>query len=325
MKSTIKLKNSSILIILALISLLFCLLYMTIEVDRSKQIFIDYAMYIRKPKLWSMLIAAFCIGTASVAFQSVIRNTLVTPCLLGMNSLYSLINTTIYFFIGANSFWVMNKYASFGLNLAIMGTVGTAIYGYLFRKTKSNVLYVILAGTVLANFFGSIQTTLTRIMDPNSYDTLLTKLIAGFSNVNTDILWVATSVCAVIVVVFWRYIRLLDVITLGKDQAINLGVDYNKSIARILLAVVLLIATATAVVGPLSFMGLILSNLARQLFKTYRHFYLLLGSFLLGVILLLGGQILIEHVFAFSTSISVFISMFGGTYFLYLILKNKGA
>lgn len=320
-----KLKQSTILMILACLSLFFCVLYLNVGVDRSKEIFVDYAMYIRKPKLWSMIIAAFCIGTASVAFQSVIRNTLVTPCLLGMNSLYSLINTAIYFFVGGHSVWVLNKYASFGLNLVIMGVAGTAIYGYLFRKTRSNVLYVILAGTVLSNFFGSIQTTLTRIMDPNSYDTLLTKLIAGFNNVNADILLLATVVCIVIVVVFWRYIRLLDVITLGKDQAINLGVDYDKSIARILLAVVLLIATSTAVVGPLSFMGLILSNLARQLFRTYRHFYLLLGSFFLGVILLLGGQMLIEHVFAFSTSISVFISMFGGSYFLYLILKNKGA
>lgn len=250
LKSNVKLKHSTILTILAVIAFLFCVLYMTVEVDRSKQMFIDYAMYIRKPKLWSMVIAAFCIGTASVAFQSVIRNTLVTPCLLGMNSLYSLINTAIYFFVGSGSVWVMNKYASFGLNLVIMGVVGTAIYGFLFRKTKSNVLYVILAGTVLSNFFGSIQTTLTRIMDPNAYDTLLTKLIAGFSNVNTDILLLATVVCAVIVVVFWRYIRLLDVMTLGKDQAINLGVDYDKSVARILLAVVLLIATATAVVGP---------------------------------------------------------------------------
>lgn len=317
--------NRNKLIILALLSLVFCYLYMTVEVDRSKQLFIDYAIYLRKPKLWSMIIAAFCIGAGSVAFQSIIRNTLVTPCLLGMNSLYSLINTAVYFFVGASSFWVMNKYASFGLNLVIMAVVATAIYGYLFRKTKSNVLYVLLAGTVLSSFFGSITSTLTRIMDPNSYDTLLTKLIAGFSNVNTDILFIASALCVLIVLLFWKYIRLLDVISLGKDQAINLGVDYDKSISRILLAVVLLIATATAVVGPLSFMGLILSNLARQLFNTYRHFYLLIGSFLLGIILLVGGQILIEHVFSYSTSISVFISIFGGTYFLYLIIKNKGA
>ena len=314
--------NMVMLICLAIVALVFCYLYMTINVSAK---YPEYAFYIRQPKLWSMLIAAFCIGTASVAFQSVIRNTIVTPCLLGMNSLYSLINTTVYFFLGLGSFFVYNKYAYFSLNLLIMAIVGTAMYGFLFKKTNYNVLYVLLAGTVLTNLFGSMQTTMVRIMDPVTYDTLLSQLIAGFDNVNTDILLMATVLSLLIYVVFWRYIRQLDVICLGKNQAINLGVDYDKSIGRILLSVVLLIAIATACVGPLSFLGLILSNLARQMFRTYRHFYLMIGSFFIGIILLVGAQLLVEHVFSFSASISVFISIFGGTYFLYLIVKNKGA
>ncbi len=317
--------NTMILIGMLAISILLCVMYLNVNVNRSQQKFIDYAMYIRQPKLWSMLIAAFCIGTASVAFQSVINNTLVTPCLLGMNSLYSLVNTSVYFFLGSASFWVTNKYASFGLNLVIMAFVGTVMYGFLFRKTKYNVLYVLLAGTVLGNLFGSITTTLTRVMNPSEYDVLLSKLIAGFTNMNTDLLWVATGVIILIVIAFWRYVRLLDVICLGKNQAINLGVDYDKSVARVLLGVVLLIAVATAVVGPLSFLGMILSNLARQTFKTYRHLYLMLGSFLIGVISLVGSQMMVEHVFGFNTSVSVFITISGGLYFLYLIMKNKGA
>lgn len=317
--------NMIILLIMFVIAVVFCVMYMNINVNRSQQKFIDYAMYIRQPKLWSMIIAAFCIGTASVAFQSVINNTLVTPCLLGMNSLYSLINTAVYFFLGSASFFVSNKYASFGLNLVIMAVVGTFMYGFLFKKTNFNVLYVLLAGTVLSNLFGSISSTLTRIMDPTEYDVLLSKLIAGFSNMNTDLLWSATVITVLIVLVFWRYVRMLDVICLGKHQAINLGVDYDKSVARVLLGVVLMIAVATAVVGPLSFLGMILSNLARQTFKTYRHFYLTLGSFFIGVIALVGSQMLVEHVFGFSTSVSVFITISGGLYFLYLIMKNRGA
>ena len=314
--------HMAILIVLAILAVVACYLYMNIKVSAK---FPEYAFYIRQPKLWSMLIGAFCIGTASVTFQSVIRNTIVTPCLLGMNSLYSLVNTTVYFFLGTGSFFIYNKYAYFGLNLIIMAILGTAMYGFLFKKTNYNVLYVLLAGTVLANLFGSMQTTMVRIMDPVTYETLLSQLIAGFDNVNTDILLMATILSGVVYLVFWRYIRQLDVICLGKHQAINLGVDYDKSIARILLSVVLLIAIATACVGPLSFLGLILSNLARQLFRTYRHVYLMIGSFLIGVILLVGAQLLVEHVFSFSASISVFISIFGGGYFLYLIIKNKGA
>lgn len=72
------------------------------------------------------------------------------------------------------------------------------IYSYLFRKTNHNVLYVLLIGTVLTSFFSSIQTTLTRVMDPNEYDTLLTDLVASFSNVNSAILVLSVAVLALV-------------------------------------------------------------------------------------------------------------------------------
>lgn len=285
----------------------------------------DYTMSKRQPRLYAMAIAGFCIGTASIAFQSVIRNTIVTPCLLGMNSLYSLVQTTIFFVLGTESIFVYNRNVSFILNLVVMSVVALAIYGYMFKKTNYNVLYVLLAGTVLSSFFSSLTTGMTRIMDPNTYDTLLDQLVSSFGRVNSDILVIATIVVLAVVVIFWKYIKLLDVITLGKDQAINLGVDYDTSISRILLAVVLLIAVATALVGPISFLGLIIANISRQLFKTYRHSYLMAGSALFGVIVLAGGQGVIEHILPFSTVISVVINIVGGMYFLYLIMKNKGA
>ncbi len=317
-----KMSHQTKLVIMFAAAILMCLLYLFINIDMK---YFEYAMYLRQPKLWAMVLAAFCIGAASIAFQSVINNVIVTPCLLGMNGLYSLVKTTIFFFLGSGSVLVYNKYYSFTLDLIIMGVVATVIYGYLFRKTKYNVLYVLLAGTVLANLFGSLQSGMVRVMDPNEYDTLLSQLVAGFNNVNKEILTLATIITIGIVIVFWRDIRLLDVLTLGKAQAINLGVDYDKSVARILLGVTLLIAIATAVVGPISFLGLIIANLSRQMFRTFRHGYLLLGSTLFGIIILVGGQLVIEHILSFGTVISVFINIFGGTYFLYLIIKNKGA
>ena len=127
-----------------------------------------------------------------------------------------------------------------------------------------------------------------------------------------------------VTLIFRRDLLLLDVITLGKHQAINLGVDYDRSITRLLIGVTLYIAIATALVGPISFLGLIIANISRQLFKTYRHSYLMLGSALIGIIILIVGQALIEHILNFSTTISVFINLFGGIYFLYLVLKNRG-
>ena len=71
---------------------------------------------------------------------------------------------------GSGSILATNANAAFAVDLGIMGVTATVIYSYLFQKTKYNVLYVLLIGTVLTSFFGSIQSTLTRVMDPNEYD-----------------------------------------------------------------------------------------------------------------------------------------------------------
>ena len=160
-------------------------------------------------------------------------------------------------------------------------------------------------------------------MDPNEYDSLLATLVASFSNINSEIIVFSIIVLAAIILFLRRELALLDVLTLGKEQAINLGVDYDKCIRKLLLCVTLFIAVATAMVGPISFFGLIIANLSRQMLKTYRHTQLILGSALFGIIVLIGGQLLVEHVFSYSIPVSVFITVGGGIYFLYLLLKNK--
>lgn len=307
--------------VMALLALAACAAYLLVDINPK---YIDYAMSLRIPKLIVMLIAAFAIGGASLVFQSVINNTIVTPCLLGMNSLYTLIHTAVVFVAGSGSILAVNANAAFAVDLIIMGLSATVIYGYLFKKTNYNVLYVLLIGTVLTSFFGSIQSTLTRVMDPNEYDSLLSTLVASFSNVNAEIILFSLVVLVLLVFFLRRDLALLDVLTLGKEQAINLGVDYDRSVRRLLLGVTLAIAVATAVVGPISsFMGLIIANLSRQLLKTYRHTQLIAGSVLFGMVILVAGQLIVEHVYTYSIPISVFITVGGGVYFLYLLLTRR--
>lgn len=320
--SAVRANRTKLLIMLALV-VLCAAGYMLIEVNFANPKLFQYAMKLRTPKLIVMLITAFAIGGASIVFQSVINNTIVTSCLLGMNSLYTLIHTSVVFFLGSGSLIATNANLSFAVDVVLMGISATLIYSWIFKKTRHNVLYVLLVGTVLTSFFGSIQSTLTRVMDPNEYDTLLTTLVASFNNINSEIIVFSLILLAVIIFVLRRELALLDVLTLGKAQAINLGVDYDRCIRRLLLGVTLCIAVATAMVGPISFLGLIIANLSRQLLKTYRHSQLILGSALFGMIVLVGGQLIVEHVYTYSVPVSVFITVGGGLYFLYLLLSRK--
>ena len=315
--------NRRKLLIMGVLVLLCAAAYLLVEVHFGNPRLFQYALKIRTPKLIVMLITAFAIGGASIVFQSIINITIVTPCLLGMNSLYTLIHTAVFFFLGSTSVIATNANLSFAVDVVLMGITATIIYSWIFKKTRHNVLYVLLVGTVLTSFFSSIQSTLTRVMDPNEYDTLLNTLVASFSNINTEIILFSVVLLAGIVFALRKELALLDVLTLGKDQAINLGVDYDKCIRRLLLGVTLCIAVATAMVGPISFLGLIIANLSRQLLKTYRHGQLILGSALFGMIVLVGGQLIVEHVYSYAIPVSVFITVGGGLYFLYLLLTRK--
>ena len=313
-------KNIIKLIVIALIAIIIVAAFLFIGVKFHNHKLLRYAMKLRIPKVIAMIITAFAIGAATIIFQSVINNTIVTPCLLGMNALYTLIHTSVVFVLGSGSILFTNDNLSFLVDLVLMGIIATVVYSWLFKMTGHNVLYVLLVGTVLTSFFSSIQSTLTRVMDPNEYDTLLTSLVASFSNINSEIIIFSVIILALIGVIFRKELALLDVITLGKEQAINLGVDYDRCIRRLLLAITLCIAVATAMVGPISFLGLIIANISRQLLKTYRHTQLIAGAALMGVIALIGGQFIVERVFVYSIPISVFITVAGGIYFLYLII-----
>ncbi len=313
------------LTMLAVMMIVVTLAFLFVGVKFHNEKLLRYAMKLRIPKVLAMIITAFAIGGATIVFQSVINNTIVTPCLLGMNSLYTLIHTSVVFVLGSGSVIFTNSNLSFLIDLVLMGVIATVVYSWLFKMTGYNVLYVLLVGTVMTSLFSSIQSTLTRILDPNEYDTLLASLVASFTNINSEIIIFSVLVLALIILIFRKELALLNVITLGKEQAINLGVDYDRCIRKLLLLVTLCIAVATAMVGPISFLGLIIANISRQLLKTYRHSQLILGSAFIGVVALIGGQFVVERVFVYSVPISVFITVVGGIYFLYLIFAGKKA
>ena len=305
------------MVVLAGLVLLFIGLYQFAFVNPK---FFAYAMGLRLPRLAVILIAGFAISAAAIVFQTIIRNTIVTPCLLGMNSLYLLIHTAVVFFLGSGSLFAVNPVYAFAADVIVMGFVAGFIYYTIFQKTGGNVLYVLLIGTVLSTFFSSMQNSLTRIMDPNEYDALLNTLTASFTNVNAACIIPGALLLAAIAWWLRKDLAILDVISLGREHAVSLGADYERTLRRLMVGVALYIAVATALVGPLSFLGLITANVARQLFTTYRHTWLIAGSACVGMLILTAGQFVVEHVMVYAVPVSVFVTIGGGIYFLYLVL-----
>ncbi|MEF9958642.1 MAG: iron chelate uptake ABC transporter family permease subunit [Niameybacter sp.] len=285
--------------------------------------YFDYAMKNRIPKILAMLLSAFCIGSATVVFQTITNNHILTPSVLGLDALYVLVQTFIVFILGATSPLIVNKQYNFIIALGVMIIASVGLYKVLFERGKGDVMFLLLVGMIFGTLFGSLSSFMQRVIDPNEYLALQNNLFASFNNIHTPILAMATILMLLLIPFVWDDLKLLDVMTLGREQAINLGVDYDRVVKKLIVVVTILISISTALIGPITFLGLLVVNVARQLFKTYKHTYLIIASVLLGGITLLYGQLIVEQVLGFTTTLSVVVNLIGGLYFIYLLLKES--
>lgn len=316
----IKINLKSKLYILGALIVIFSALFLTVGVNFDH---IDYAMSQRIPKLIAIVITGGCIAFSSIIFQTITNNNILTPSVLGLDSLYVLIQTVIVFLLGVESSFITNKSSNFLLSSSLMILASFVLYKKLFEKSNNNVFFLLLVGMIFGTLFKSMSTFMQVVIDPNEYATLQNSLYASFSNVNTEILMMSVLMIIAIIPFVYDELKMLDIISLGKDHAINLGVNYDKAVKKLIIVVAMLVSISTALVGPITFLGLLVVNVAKQLFKTYKHTYLVSASILISILTLVVGQFLVERVFTFTTTISVIINFIGGLYFIYLLLKES--
>ena len=284
-----------------------------------------YLLSRRLPKIVAIIITAVAIALSSTIFQTITNNRILTPSVLGLDSLYMLIQTTVVFVMGSTSTIVLNKNLNFLVTVGLMLIFSGILYKFLFKNENNNIMILLLVGLILGTLFQSLSSFMQMMIDPNEFSHIQDKMFASFNNINTNILILATVIVCGVAIYSFRYMKVLDVLSLGKDQTINLGIDHDKVVKRMLFAVSILVSVSTALVGPITFLGLLVVNLAREYLNTFEHKYLMITSSLMGIVALVGGQLLVERVFNFGTPISVIINLVGGVYFIYLLLKENVA
>lgn len=283
----------------------------------------DYVLPSRGRKLSAILITGAVIAVSTVVFQSITNNRILTPSILGLDSLYMLIQTFGVYALGSSNMTFMNKNINFLFSAGIMVLFSGVLYKLMFRREGQNIYFLLLVGLIMGTMFQSASSFMEVLIDPNEFLILQGKMFASFSNVSSDLLILSTVVLMLTTLYFMRFVKYLDVISLGKDEAINLGVDYDYVVKRLLVVISIYVSISTALVGPITFLGLLVANVAHQLFRTHKHAYLIPGTILLSIIALVGGQFLVERVFGFNTTVSVIINFAGGVYFVYLLLKEN--
>ena len=283
----------------------------------------QYALSRRIPKVYAMIMVGGMIGYASLIFQTVTNNHILTPSVLGLDSLYMLLNTVLVFFLGSTNKWIVDANSNFLLTLAVMLGASVIFYKLIFKSKSQNIFFILLVGIVVGTLFESTTTFFQVLTDPSEFLTIQDKSQASFNNINTKVLWLASIITFITVIYSARYFKVLDVMGLGRDQAINLGIEYDGIVKRLLVVVVILTAVSTALVGPITFLGLLVVNIARYFIKSYKHSHLSIAIWLISIVSLIGAQLLVERVLNFGVSSGIIINFIGGIYFIYLLMKGR--
>ncbi|GGH75794.1 iron complex transport system permease protein [Pullulanibacillus pueri] len=307
------------LMILAGITIALILFFLFIDIGG----YWGYVLQSRGKKLFAMVLTGSAIGVSTLIFQTITNNKILTPSIIGLDSLYMLIQTFVVFVFGANTLTMMNSNLHFLISVGLMIVFAGLLYKFLFKREGQNIYFLLLVGIILGTLFQSVSSFMEMLIDPNEFLVVQDSMFASFNNVNTNLLLISCIAIVGVGLYALRFIKYLDVLSLGKDQAINLGVPYNAVVKRLLIIVAILISVSTALVGPITFLGLLVVNITYQFLGTYQHKPLILGSMLISVIALVGGQLIVEHVLSFSTTVSVIINLLGGIYFIYLLLKEN--
>ncbi|GAB3045998.1 iron chelate uptake ABC transporter family permease subunit [Virgibacillus ainsalahensis] len=307
------------IIILAVIATLLALLYVFYDLSGN----IGYLLPRRLIRVAAIVLTGGAIAVATVIFMTITNNRILTPSVMGLDSLYQLLQTFIIFVAGANSLIMMNSQINYLISIGIMMLFSLVLYRLLFKGEKNNIYFLLLIGMILGTFFGSFTDFMQVLIDPNEFTMVQDRMFASVNNVNTNLVYLSAGLTILVLLYFTRFYKYMDVLGLGKDHAINLGVPYNVVVKQLLIIVAVLISIATALIGPITFLGLLVVNVAYEFLKTYRHFYVIIGSVLISIIALLGGQFIVEEIFTFETTISVIINFVGGVYFIYLLLKEN--
>ncbi|MDV2080261.1 iron chelate uptake ABC transporter family permease subunit [Marinobacter xestospongiae] len=284
----------------------------------------DYIIPKRLLRLAAMGLGGVCIAFSAIVFQSIAGNRILTPAIMGYESVYLLFQALLVWLLGTSSLMLMGQNGNFFASVLLMLAYSWVIHRWLFRDGRSNVYFLLLLGLVLTMVISTLTQFIQVTVSPGEFAVLQGYNEASFNRVRPGQLGYAAVLVLLVAGVMLRSRALLDVIALGREQALSLGVDYPRCVRQQLFLVAVLVAISTSLVGPTAFMGIFVANLAYALAGTTRHRATLPMASAVAVGLFILAQLLVEQVLNYRTTVTILINLICGGYFLALMIRTRG-
>lgn len=269
-----------------------------------------------------IVLVPFCQAIATVSFQTITNNRILTPSIMGFESLYRVVQTGAVYLFGIAGVSLLQGVWQFIAQVVLMVGFAALLYGWLLSGRYANLQVMLLIGIVIGGGLGAVATFLQRLLTPTEFDVLVARLIGSIANADASYLPVSVVLAGLAGGALWASSRRLNVMALGKSAATNLGVDHRRTTMTVLLLTSVLMAVSTSLVGPMTFFGFLVAMLAYQLADTYDHRYIFPVAVLTGVVVLGGAYFVLKHIFYTQGAVGIIIEIVGGTFFLVHVLRK---
>ena len=318
-----KKKTRIFLGILSVMVVLLVAAYLLIPTKNSSTVS-NFILQRRFFKLLVMVIVSCAIPISTISFQTVVQNRFLTPGVLGIESLFVFIQSGLYYFESLVGVKVEQSVIIYSVTIAIQIGLLLLLMNASKGMMLSNFKVLLLLTMAFSMLLRNASTFLQVFMAPNEFDKLQSSLYPSFQKMNAQpmMIGVAIGLFVLLMMVFYRLRHQLDALHLGVDGAKMLGINTKRLSNVVIVVVIIMTSLSTILVGPLQFLGFMIANLTYQLTKEYKHGVLWLFSAVLGLVIVLAAQLIVERIFLLTIPISVFIEGIGGV--LYLILLVKG-
>ena len=264
--------DKHIIIALSLLALAFCVFFLTYGAKGQWGFILSF----RGVKILALVLIAIAIAVSTILFHTITHNRIITPAIMGFDALYVFIQTSLLFSLGTLEFINFGAIPKYLLNIAIMMALFLSLFHWLFLKANRSIFLLALTGIIIGIFFRNLSYFIFRLLDPNMFAVLQGELFSSFNAVETDLLSISVVIIALCLVPIYFMRYKLDILALGRDKAIALGISYKPNIFVLLAIIAVLVSVSTALVGPITFFGLLVSNLTYLIVKDQNHIHLLI-------------------------------------------------
>lgn len=315
-RSTTSRRYRVIVTALVAISLVFGALLLFYDIPGS----FSFAVKRRSITLIAITTVAIAAGVSTVVFHTITENRILTPSLLGLESMLALVQTLLVVLLGAAGLSIFVGVGNFVVKVGLMALFAAGLLMLLLRRGRA-LQGFLLIGVVLGIFFRSLTVFMQQILSPNEFNLIQAAQFGSLTSVSLQALPWALGATVLLSGIVWSRRRTLDVMALGRDIAVNVGVRYRANVYVSLAIVAALVAVSVALVGPMLFFGFLIAAVAYQLSDQDDHAHNLVMVILVGLATLTVGQFILSEFFT-RTALTVVLDLIGGSTFLVVLLRR---